>query len=45
MKGPAGNFELDTPHDRASTFEPRLIQKYQTHLTDELESKILALFA
>lgn len=45
MKSPAGQFELSTPRDRAGTFEPQIIQKHQTHLTDELERKILALFA
>ncbi|KZY37253.1 transposase [Alcanivorax sp. HI0083] len=45
MKGPAGSFELKTPRDRSGTFEPQLIKKHQTHLTDELERKIIALFA
>ena len=45
MKSPTGQFELSTPRDRAGTFEPQIIQKHQTHLTDELERKILALFA
>ncbi|SDU35336.1 IS256 family transposase [Halopseudomonas salegens] len=45
MKGPVGSFELKTPRDRSGTFEPQLIKKHQTHLTDELERKILALFA
>ncbi len=45
MKGPAGSFELDTPRDRAGTFEPQIVKKHQTHLTDELERKIIALFA
>ena len=45
MKGPTGSFELKTPRDRSGTFEPQLIKKHQTHLTDELERKILALFA
>ena len=45
MKSPVGNFELETPRDRAGTFEPQLVKKHQTHLTDELERKILALFA
>ena len=45
IKGPTGSFEIDTPRDRAGTFEPQLIKKHQTHLTDELERKILALFA
>ncbi|WP_226669308.1 IS256 family transposase [Microbulbifer aggregans] len=45
MKSPAGNFELDTPRDRAGTFEPQIVKKHQTHLTDELERKVIALFA
>ena len=45
VKSPAGSFELQTPRDRAGTFEPQLVKKHQTHLTDELERKILALFA
>jgi transposase-like protein len=45
MKGPTGSFDLKTPRDRSGTFEPQLIKKHQTHLTDELERKILALFA
>ena len=45
MKSPAGEFELKTPRDRASTFEPQIIKKHQTHLTDELERKVIALFA
>ena len=28
----------------AGHFEPRLVKKHQTHLTDELERKIIALF-
>lgn len=45
VKGPAGSFELQTPRDRAGTFEPQLVKKHQTHLTDELERKVLALYA
>lgn len=45
VKSPAGSFELHTPRDRAGTFEPQLVKKHQTHLTDEMERKILALFA
>lgn len=45
VKTTAGSFELDTPRDRAGTFEPQLIKKNQTHLTDDLERKILALYA
>ena len=45
VKCPAGSFELDTPRDRAGSFEPQLVKKHQTHLTDELERKIIALFS
>jgi len=45
IKSHAGTFELNTPRDRAGSFEPQLAKKHQTHLTDELERKIIALFA
>ena len=45
MKSASGSFELDTPRDRSGTFEPQLVKKHQTHLTDDLERKVLALFA
>mgnify|MGYP000297354832 CR=1 FL=1 len=45
IKGPTGSFELQTPRDRAGTFEPQLVKKHQTQLTDELERKVLALYA
>ncbi len=45
IKAASGNFELDTPRDRAGTFEPQIIRKNQTYLTNELERKIIALFA
>jgi transposase-like protein len=44
MKCAAGEFELNTPRDRAGSFEPQIVKKNQTHLTDELERKIMALF-
>ncbi len=39
-----GPFELDTPHDRAGSFSPKLIKKHQTTLSNKLEEKILALY-
>lgn len=44
MKTGAGSFQLEVPRDRNSTFEPQLVKKRQTTLTDELDSKILALY-
>ena len=37
--------ELDTPGDRAGTFDPQLVKKHQTHLTAEIDRKILSLFS
>lgn len=38
--------QLKTPRDhRAGTFEPQILKKHQTHLTDELGHKIIALIA
>jgi transposase-like protein len=45
LKSAAGSFELRTPRDRDGTFEPQLVKKHQTHLTDDLDRKIIALFA
>lgn len=45
VKSLAGSFELNTPRDRAGTFEPQLVKKHQTQLTDDMERKILALFS
>lgn len=45
IKSPAGRFELATPRDRSGTFEPQFIKKNQTHLTEDLERKILSMYA
>ena len=45
MKAPSGEFVLDTPRDRNGSFEPEIVKKHQTHVSDELESKMLSLFA
>jgi transposase-like protein len=45
VKSSSGSFELQTPRDRSGTFEPQLVKKHQTHLTDEIERKVIALFA
>ena len=44
IKALNGNFELNTPRDRAGTFSPQLIKKHQTTLSDEIEQKIIALY-
>ena len=45
IKSPSGSFELETPRDRSGTFEPQLVKKHQTHLSNEIERKVLSLFA
>ena len=45
MKSANGTFDLETPRDRNGSFEPELVKKNQTHMSDELESKMLSLFA
>lgn len=40
----AGDMTIQVPRDRASTFQPALLEKYQTS-TNELEEKIIALYA
>ena len=39
-----GNFEFETPRNRASTFLPQLVKKHQTTITDEIEQKLIALY-
>lgn len=45
VKSSAGEFELKTPRDRNSDFQPQIIHKRQTVMTDDLDSKILNLYA
>jgi len=45
MKSSVGEFELEVPRDRNGTFEPQLVKKHQTHMSDQIEQKILALYA
>ena len=37
-------FVLNTPRDRNSSFEPQIVKKNQTVLTEELDNKIIALY-
>ena len=45
VKSSLGEFELATPRERNGDFEPQIIQKRQTVMTDDLDSKILNLYA
>ena len=44
MKSSSGSFELETPRDRSGTFEPQLVKKHQTHVSDEIEAKIISMY-
>jgi transposase-like protein len=44
LKGDHGEVEIDTPRDRNGTFEPQLVRKGQTRLT-QFDDQILALYA
>jgi putative transposase len=44
IKTSDGRFDLDTPRDRAGTFEPQLIKKNQTSVSDEIEAKMLSMY-
>ena len=40
-----GDMELDIPRDRNGKFEPQIIQKHQNTLTQDIENKILSMYA
>ena len=44
IKSSLGSFEISTPTDRKSDFEPELIRKRQTILADNLSEKIIGLY-
>ena len=39
-----GCFELETPRDRNGTFEPQIVKKHQTTISNEIEDKILSMY-
>jgi len=45
MKSSVGEFELEVPRDRNNSFEPQMVKKHQTHINDQLEAKMLSLYA
>jgi transposase-like protein len=45
MRTEHGEFELNTPRDRNGSFEPQVVKKNQTHMSDEIERKMLSLFS
>ena len=44
VKSSGGAFELETPRDRAGSFEPQIVKKHQRTVSDEIETKILSMY-
>ena len=44
LKTRESSFILDAPRDRNSSFDPQIVKKNQTVLTEELDNKIIALY-
>ncbi len=44
IKSSVGSFELETPRDRESSFEPDIVKKRETILADNLEGKVIGLY-
>lgn len=45
VKSSKGEFLLETPRDRAGTFEPQVVGKRQTLISEEIEYKVLRLYS
>ncbi|MBL4898799.1 MAG: IS256 family transposase [Colwellia sp.] len=45
IKSSAGSFDIQTPEDRHSSFEPKIVKKRETIMADSLEDKIIGLYA
>lgn len=45
LKSSYGTIELDIPRDRKGEFDPQLIKKNQTTLSQDIEEKILSMYA
>lgn len=44
IKSSLGSFDIETPQDRHSSFEPEIVKKRQTILADNLSDKIIGLY-
>ena len=44
LKTNDGSFEIETPKDRLSTFEPQMVKKRETILADSIQEKIIGLY-
>lgn len=44
IKSSTGSFDVETPQDRQSSFDPQIIKKRETVLADSLQDKIIGLY-
>ena len=44
IKSTSGTFKLDTPRDRAGSFEPQIVKKNQSTISNEIEERILSMY-
>jgi len=44
IKSTSGTFELSTPRDRAGSFEPQIVKKNQSTISNEIEERILSMY-
>ena len=44
LKTADGTIDLETPRDRAASFEPQIVKKRETILAESLESKIISMY-
>lgn len=44
VRSSMGKFDLETPRDRTGSYEPMIVPKRQTILTDQLEAKIISMY-
>ena len=45
LRTSCGNVELSVPRDRKSEFEPQLLKKNQTSISQDIEEKIISMYA
>jgi transposase-like protein len=45
VKSKEGAFELEAPRDRHGTFDPKIVGKRQTLISEEIEEKVIRLYA
>ncbi len=44
LQSSLGSFEILTPRDRASSFEPKTVEKRRVNLSSDIDQKIIGLY-